>query len=109
MPRRPSTFRQRDVTCALNPRFMRHLTELQVETGLHVGRIYGEYERAIGAPLRHAASPQYERAYGRPESILAGRQVCSCPKAAREISLAMAEAAIMSAGCADSSCSSCRG
>jgi hypothetical protein len=44
---------------------MGRLTELQVEAGRHVGRLYGEYERAIGSPPRHAASPQYERAYGR--------------------------------------------
>lgn len=40
------------------------LTGTQVEAGLTVARIYGEYERSIGARQRSAASPEYDRAYG---------------------------------------------
>ncbi len=49
------------------PEFGGELTDLQVEAGLTVRRIIEELERAIGARRRHAASPQYERAFGKSE------------------------------------------
>lgn len=43
--------------------FVGELTERQVQAGELVGRIYGEFDRAIGAPELERASPHYERAY----------------------------------------------
>jgi hypothetical protein len=41
----------------------RLLTEQQVNAGIEIATIYGEYERAIGAPRRSEASPHYGEAY----------------------------------------------
>jgi hypothetical protein len=47
--------------------FVGELTETQVQAGELVGRVYGQFERVIGAPQRHQSTPHYERAYKQAE------------------------------------------
>lgn len=52
------------------------LTEAQVAVGIQIAEIYGEYERAIGAPRRSGSSPHYERVYGLREVLFSdGRAI----------------------------------